>query len=36
MSVASRIIWHTSELIISRTTCEPGVKGLGKAYSEAI
>ena len=28
--VASRIIWHTSELIIWRTSCESGVKRLGK------
>jgi hypothetical protein len=27
---ASRIIWHTSELIIWRTSCESGVKGLGE------
>jgi hypothetical protein len=26
--VASRIIWHTSELIIWRTSCESGVKRL--------
>jgi hypothetical protein len=29
-TVASRIIWHTSELIIWRTSCESGVKGLGE------
>ena len=28
--VASRIIWHTSELIIWRTSCESGVKRLGE------
>jgi nucleotide-binding universal stress UspA family protein len=29
-TVASRIIWHTSELIIWRTSCESGVKRLGE------
>ena len=28
-TVASRTIWHTSELIIWRTSCESGVKRLG-------
>jgi hypothetical protein len=29
-AVASRIIWHTSELIIWRTSCESGVKRVGE------
>jgi hypothetical protein len=32
MSVASRIIWQTSELIIWRTSCESGVKRLGEGH----
>ena len=35
MCVAFRIIWHTSGLVICRTSSESGVKSLGKAYSEA-
>jgi hypothetical protein len=30
LTVASRIIWHISELIIWRTSCESGVKRLGE------
>jgi len=30
MGVASRIIWHTSDLIIWRTSCESGVERLGE------